>query len=49
MLKQSTFKIKIMFKQLLKKLSIRLGNKAIETSNYRLLRMNRKLSFKQNK
>ena len=38
-----------MFKQLLKKLSIRLDNKTLETTNYRLLRMNRKLSIKQNK
>lgn len=36
-------------KQLLKLLQIKFRNKAVETNTYRLLRMNRKLSFKQDK
>ncbi len=38
-----------MLKQLLKTFRIRLGNNALETNTYRLLRMNTKLSFKKNK
>ncbi|GEM_PF-5861346 len=51
MIKQTIFKKKIeaMLKFLKRLFKIRFRNSAVETNTYRLLRMNRKLSFKQGK
>lgn len=49
MVKQPNFKenIQIMLKLLKKIFLLKFKTKDLDTSNYRLLRMNRKLSFKQ--